>query len=93
LGARGRGEQQEIDVVALDAERGVVALGSCKWTDRAMDFDQLNFLDRLAPHVDDSAAGADRWLFSRSGFTDRLRRHADDDPRLHLVTPEDIYAR
>lgn len=92
LDAGGRGEQREIDVVALDADRRVVALGSCKWTDRAMDFDQLNLLDRLAPYVDDSAAEAERFLFSRNGFTDRLRRHADDDPRLHLVTPQDIYS-
>lgn len=91
-GAGGRSEQREIDMVALDVERRVTALGSCKWTDRAMDFDQLNLLDRLAPYVDDGAAEAERFLFSRSGFTDRLRRHADEDPRLHLVTPNDVYS-
>jgi hypothetical protein len=32
-----------------------------------------------------------RYLFSRKGFAQRLEAHAADDPRLHLITPTDIY--
>lgn len=86
-----RTELREVDVVALDAVREVVAIGTCKWTDRRVDFDELNLLERLAPSIGAQGADTHRYLFSRSGFTDRLRRHADDDDRIRLITPDDIY--
>ena len=58
---------------------------------RAVDFDELNLLDRLLSRVGASSA-VQRYLFSRSGFSDRLLGHAGSDPRLNLVTPADIYA-
>jgi hypothetical protein len=64
----------------------------CKWTNHRVDFDELNLLDRLAPHVEGFTGTANRYLFSRSGFTARLSAHAEADATLHLVTPADIYA-
>jgi hypothetical protein len=57
-----------------------------------VDVDELNLLDRLARHVPGRIGDVDRYLFSRSGFTDRLRTFAETDPQLHLVTPADVYS-
>ncbi|MBA2324551.1 MAG: hypothetical protein H0V92_11255 [Pseudonocardiales bacterium] len=55
-----------------------------------VDFDELNLLERLALHVEGDVRGR-RFLFSRSGFTDRLIAAAAGNPALTLVTPADIY--
>lgn len=86
-----RTEQREIDVVGIDAARQPLIAGMCKWTTARVDFDELNLLDRLLAHVGAGSA-VHRYLFSRSGFSDRLLGHAASDPRLSLVTPADIYA-
>lgn len=72
--------------------RTTVAIGMCKGTSSAVDFDELNLPDRLAPAMQGYSSQAHRYLFSRSGFTPRPERHADSDPALHLVTPADSYA-
>lgn len=86
-----RTEEREIDIVGVDGAGVPLAVGMCKWTGRPVDFDELNLLDRLVPHVAGAASAATRYLFSRSGFTDRLLALAGTDPRLRLVTPADIY--
>jgi hypothetical protein len=63
----------------------------CKWTSAAVDFDELNLLDRLAPYVDGHEQGVRRFVFSRTGFSGRLRSFAADDRHLTLVTAGDIY--
>lgn len=85
-----RTEEREVDVVGVDGEGRPVAIGMCKWTSHAVDFDELNLLERLAPHVGDSGA-ARRYLFSRGGFSDRLTDFAARQENLVLVTPADIY--
>jgi uncharacterized protein len=85
-----RTEEREIDVVAVDGDRRAVAAGMCKWTTQPVDFAELNLLDRLLPHLGPDTQ-PERFLFSRSGFTDRVAAHAEADPTLHLVTPADIY--
>ena len=86
-----RAEQREVDVAGLDAHGMLIVAGMCKWTNTPVDFDELNLLDRLIPHVDARAAPPMRYLFSRAGFTARLIDHAATDVRLRLVTPADIY--
>lgn len=92
VGASPRSEEREVDVVGVDGNRTPVVLGMCKWTSRAVDFDELNLLDRIAAHIEGFTGSASRYLFSRSGFSDRLIAFAAASPDLHLVTPEDIYA-
>jgi AAA+ ATPase superfamily predicted ATPase len=88
----GRGtEEREIDVVGADGNRAPVAVGTCKWTTHEVDFDELNLLDRLSGHVEGHTATEERYLFSRSGFSDRLGAFASRDNRLHLVTLDDVY--
>lgn len=90
-GRGARTEEREIDVVGVAGDRTPIAAGMCRWTVTPVDFDELNLLDRLVPHVDGSAANEQRYLFSRSGFSDRLSAYASNDPRLHLLTPADMY--
>jgi uncharacterized protein len=87
-----RTEEREIDVVGVDAHATPLVIGMCKWTAAEVDFDELNLLDRLVPFVDGHDEGAHRFLFSRNGFSARLRSLEADDPRLTLVTPADIYS-
>ncbi|GAB3224571.1 ATP-binding protein [Glycomyces halotolerans] len=87
-----RTEVREIDIVGVDHDQRAVVVGMCKWTSRRVDFDELNLMDRLTPHIDRVADRPLRYLCSLAGFTDRLRRHANDDERLVLLEPADIYA-
>ncbi|MGH8909599.1 MAG: ATP-binding protein [Egibacteraceae bacterium] len=86
-----RTEQREIDVVGVDDHRTPAVVGMCKWTTAPIDFDELNLLDRLAQHVESHTGQEQRCLFSRSGFSARLRDHAASDPRLHILTPAQLY--
>jgi AAA+ ATPase superfamily predicted ATPase len=90
-GSGPRTEEREIDVVGTDGDRTPIALGMCKWTADPVDFDELNLLDRLSPYVEGHVGHARRFLFSRAGFTPRLREHAASDQLLTLVTPDDVY--
>ena len=90
-GKGARTEEREIDVVGVDAQGRPLVLGMCKWTSAAVDFDELNLLDRLAPYVDGHEHGVRRFVFSRNGFSARLHTFAADDPHLTLVTSADIY--
>jgi AAA+ ATPase superfamily predicted ATPase len=86
-----RTEEREVDVVGVDGNRAPLAVGMCKWTTHEVDFDELNLLDRLASHIDGSAELQERYLFSRSGFSHRLRAFAAQDEQLHLATPAEVY--
>lgn len=86
-----RTEEREIDVVGVNGYGTPLVVGMCKWTTYAVDFDELNLLDRLLAHIDGHTGEEQRYLFSRSGFSDRLVAHASGNPLLHLVTPHDIY--
>ncbi|WP_199036395.1 ATP-binding protein [Glycomyces salinus] len=86
-----RVETREIDVVGVDHEQRATSVGMCKWTSNEVDFDELNLLDRLIPHIERRVEQPMRYLFSRSGFSERLRRHAADDDKLKLVEPADVY--
>ncbi len=85
-----RTEEREIDVVGVDGERGVVALGTSKWTRRPASIGELNLLDHLAPFT--GARAPQRFVFSRSGFDEELTARAAQDPKVTLVSPTDIYA-
>lgn len=87
-----RTEERELDVVGVDSARNPLVVGMCKWTTAKVDVDELNLLDRLATHLPGEAPDMRRFLFSRRGFTKRVRALAESDERLTLVEPTDIYA-
>lgn len=87
-----RSEDREVDVVALDRAGRVLATGSCKWTSTPLDYGEEALLRELEPHIPGADAVRRHWLFSRSGFTPRLRELAAADPeRYRLVEPADLY--
>jgi AAA+ ATPase superfamily predicted ATPase len=92
VGAGPRSEEREVDVVGVDGNRNPVVLGMCKWTSNEVDFDELNLLDRIAPHIEGFTGTARRYLFSRSGFSERLMAYSATEPEVRLVTPSDIYS-
>ncbi|HET6384369.1 MAG TPA: ATP-binding protein [Armatimonadota bacterium] len=85
---------REIDVVAVDSRERIVLTGSCKWTTGPMDVREYAALQRDVPLA--GAAADEPWLvlFSRSGFTPRLRSLAaeSDLNRLLLVDLREMYA-
>jgi uncharacterized protein len=91
VGAGPRSEEREVDVVGVDGSRNPVVLGMCKWTSNEVDFDELNLLDRIAPHIEGFTGTPRRYLFSRSGFSKRLMAYSATEPAVCLVTPADIY--
>ncbi len=95
-----RNIQRELDVVAVDHEGAVLALGSCKWTAGVMRSGEKAQLRRLAGHlvsITRKPAHAsdlhepDIYLFSRSGFDRKLAREARDDPKCHLVEVDELF--
>jgi AAA+ ATPase superfamily predicted ATPase len=91
LGERGT-EERQVDVVAVDADRKVLALGSCKWTNGQLGIDEEALLARLEHFVPNAGGRPRHYFFSRDGFTPALLRVAEADPdRYRLVTPADMY--
>jgi AAA+ ATPase superfamily predicted ATPase len=86
-----RDVDRELEAVAIDDDGDVIAAGTCKWTDTAIDTDELTKLDALAAHIASEGRRPDRYCFSRSGFTPKLRAAAKRDPALHLVTVDRLF--
>lgn len=84
----------EIDVVAVDEQGAVTAAGSCKWTKAAIDVSEYAALQTDLAKASFGSTDPFLFLFSRSGFTDRLQRlaAAQEPPRLFLVDLPQMYA-
>ena len=84
----------EIDVVAVDEHSTITAVGSCKWTTAPMDVSEYAALQKDLERSGLGTADPFLFLFSRSGFTERLREIAEmqQSPRLILVGLTDLYA-
>ena len=80
--------QEEIDIVAAGAQDGQLLFCECKWRARPTGEEELETLRRrgaLIPHRQSAYA-----LFSKSGFTDGLRRIADADDSVLLISFADM---
>lgn len=87
-----RSERREIDAVAIGPDRGVIATGSCKWTNAPLDYSEETLLTQLEAVVPGAGDVRRHYFFSRAGFTVRMQKLADSQPeRIRLVTPEDLY--
>ena len=103
IGAWWGAGDKEIDVIALGDNDKIVAAGSCKWTNAAMDVSDYAALQRdlivagqgIGQQIDNGMEKSP-WLilFSKSGFTDRLQKIAatQKSQRLLLVDLEAMYA-
>ena len=95
-----RNVQRELDVVAVDHEHSVLALGSCKWTAGVMRSGEKAQLRRLAGHLvsltrkptnDPDPHEPDIYLFSRSGFDRKLTRESRGNPKCHLIGVDELF--
>lgn len=87
-----RTEERELDAVALDATGAVTAVGSCKWTVAPVGVAEQLLTLRLAAGLPGAPEAPHCYLYSRSGFSDRLRELAAAAPdSLRLFTAADVY--
>ncbi len=86
-----RNVAREVDGVAVDPDRRVLALASCKWTAAPLPYGELAALRALGPIVGgDSDPTPQLFLFSRSGFDRKLQQEAAADPSTRLVGVEEL---
>lgn len=90
----GRRNTEEIDIVGM-ARRRITIVGEAKWTTRPLDVTILRDLaEYKLPALEQAGFTVSRScrtvLYSRSGYTDGLRRQAEAQPQLHLVSIEDV---
>lgn len=78
-----RSRRYEADVVAVDADGKVVALGSCKWSASAHDAAELDKLQTIARVLD--AEEPPMYFFDRTGFSSRLRQLGRERADVHLI--------
>lgn len=83
--------QRELDVVAVDHEHDIFALGSCKWTAGSMPVGESAKLKRLVGVLASGADDYDLYFFSRAGFDTRLVAEAGADPKCHLIATDDLF--
>ncbi len=83
--------QREVDVVAVDHERAVLALGSCKWTAGPMSASKRAKLKRLVGVLASDADDPDLYFFSRAGFDARLVAEAHADPKCRLIATDELF--
>jgi hypothetical protein len=84
----------QIDVVAVQRSRRCALLGEARWRRDPMTLADLEALQAKARAWLETEKGWDVWLalFSRSGFSATLAARAATDPRLLLLTPDDVVA-
>ena len=82
---------RELDVVAVDDHGRVIALGSCKWTAGKLPYSEKTKLDTLATYLLPDADPPPLYFFARSGFDRRLAAAAEQDPRIHLISPDELF--
>lgn len=84
-----RSRSYEADVVAVDEQGAILALGSCKWPDSSNtghehQAGELDKLERIRAEL--GASGAGLYFFDRAGFSDRLHELARKRGDVHLVS-------
>lgn len=85
------GSNIEIDVVALDEERKRVLLGECKYHAQPVDADVLFELKGKAEKIAELSEYEKMFvLFSKSGFSNRLRELAEQSPNDILINENNV---
>ena len=81
----------EIDIVALNDDTKDILIGECKWNNRKMDVDILTKLKDKKSLIKWNLNSRTEYycLFSKSGFSKRLRDAAEDEDIL-LFTLDDL---
>jgi hypothetical protein len=91
-GAELRDVDRELDVVAIDDDVNVIAIGSCKWTAGELPYSEKTKLEVLGAHLVPEGPAPQLCFFSRSGFADELTRAAEASDRIRLVGHDELFA-
>ena len=78
--------QEEIDILAFHRDSALFC--ECKWRSAPVDIDVLSDLEAKSNLF--AFEKKRLWLFSRSGFTDRLTIHAEKRPDIRLICFDDM---
>ena len=84
----------DIDVMAVNADRQPLIVGSCKWTSSSVGLAELDVLRRDVTRAGFDTSGLHYALFSRSGFNQPLLDYVTEHPdeRVMLVDVERLYS-
>lgn len=80
--------EEEIDIVGLTEDVPTV-LGECKWQQEKVGLDVAKALGDRGGLIH-ASSHAQRFIFSKTGFTEGLREEAERDERLHLLSIEEM---
>lgn len=85
-------KEEEVDLVAVDEENNRFIFAECKYRNKVVDVDVLEDLNQKIQRVrwHKPYKVAKRIIFSRSGFSGRLKALAKQDEDLELVTFDDM---
>ena len=81
----------EIDVVTVNAEQSVTAVGSCKWTSAKVDVADYSALRESSMRAGWKSEELWYFLFSKSGFTKVLKELAAKNDKIRLVSVGDMF--
>ena len=90
-GSRTLHKEIEIDVVAKSAISNDAIIGSVKFRERMIDSKELELMRSYSREMGGSGNFL-YWFFSKSGFTDDIKKLAENDENIGLYTIEDIYS-
>lgn len=84
--------RHQVDLVAISYQQRIAWLGEARWRREAMGLPELEALQRRARAWRGAETGWQLYyvFFSRSGFSQPLRRRASEDPEVLLFGPEDV---
>lgn len=91
-GAGLRNVDRELDAVAIDDDGRVTAIGSCKWTLGPIPYSEKTKLEVLGSHLAADGRPPQLFFFGRGGFVAQLQREAESSDRVHLVSPDQLFA-
>jgi AAA+ ATPase superfamily predicted ATPase len=81
----------EIDVMALDEERKKVLLGECKYLNQPVEADVFFKLKEKSERITEISQYEKMYaIFSKSGFTNRLKEVAGQNSNIFLIDKENI---
>ena len=85
-------QETEIDLLAVSSKSDQYLVGECKFKGRPLSYaDYLDTAAKLMPQQE--KADFYYYLFSESGFDERLTEEASHNDRLRLVTLEDLFLK
>jgi AAA+ ATPase superfamily predicted ATPase len=81
-------KKSEIDILAMDGTGQNCIIGECKYRNSPMAYKE--YLDLLAKYPEGGQDNRCYYLFSKSGFDNKLRKQAEEDKTLILVGLDEI---